>query len=83
MEELSTQQLSDQSSRGQAYPIEKRVEKSISWKCASDIINQLGLTDKDYNFSYHDLKEGLDKINSEEIDCFIYDTVYPSNDLKY
>ena len=58
-------------------------EKSISWKCASDIINQLGLTDKDYNFSYHDLKEGLDKINSGEIDCFIYDTVYPSNDLKY
>ena len=59
-------------------------DKSISWKCASDILDQLELTDKDYKFKYFELSDGLDEVNKSDgdIECYIYDTVFPSTDLK-
>jgi len=58
--------------------------KSISWKCSRDILDQLELTDKDFNFEYLELSDGLDEVNKSDgtIDCYIYDTVFPSTDLK-
>jgi TRAP-type uncharacterized transport system substrate-binding protein len=57
-------------------------DKSVSWKCASDILTQLELSKKDYKFKYIELSEAFHQINSGELDCFIYDTVFPSTDLK-
>jgi TRAP-type uncharacterized transport system substrate-binding protein len=57
-------------------------DKSTSFKCASDLLEQLELDEDDYTFKYHSLMSGLDKLNNGIIDCFIYDAVFPSIDLK-
>ena len=58
--------------------------KSTSWKCASDITEQLDLKEKkDFNFKYYDLDTGLKMLNEGKIECYVYDTVFPSAKLKY
>lgn len=55
---------------------------STSKKCADNILNGIDFIEgTDYKYSYHTLKDGLKLLGENKLDCFIYDSVFPSNDL--
>ena len=59
-------------------------KKSTSKKCVENILTHLNMKEKiDYKFSYNSFDKAMELLNENKIDCFVYDSIYPSNDLTY